>query len=94
MGAFDKLKANGSSTQKVVQTVRESKNTGSPTYVEVRDMETIIRDCIKENNLEQIYDNARISQVVNRVKSTNFENISKKWNGVDIGLARELCKLA
>ncbi|KAF9435153.1 hypothetical protein BGZ76_006821 [Entomortierella beljakovae] len=94
MGALAKLKENKSSPQQVIDTLRQSNNTGRPTHLEIQDMETIIRDCIKENTLEKYYDNARIAEVVKRVKSTNFENISKNWNGVNIGFARELCKLA
>ncbi|KAF9411880.1 hypothetical protein BGZ76_005285 [Entomortierella beljakovae] len=94
MGALARLKENGSSPQQVIKVVRDSNNTGDPTGVEVQNMEAIIRDCIKENTLGGYYDDDRIAQVVKRVKRTNFENISKNWNGVNIGLARELCKLA
>ncbi|KAF9103351.1 hypothetical protein BGX27_010622 [Mortierella sp. AM989] len=94
MGAFDKLRKAGKNTDGLVKAIQDSRNTGTPTREEIRDIEAIIRDCIRENNLGTIYDNARISKVVDRVKRTNFETISKSWNGVDIQLARELCKLA
>ncbi|KAF9088599.1 hypothetical protein BGX27_002674 [Mortierella sp. AM989] len=94
MGVVDYLKKIGKTPDGLVTAIRESRNTGNPTREEIRDIEAIIRDCIKENNLGTIYDNARVSKVVDRVKGTNFETISKNWNGVDIQLARELCKLA
>ncbi|KAF9094380.1 hypothetical protein BGX27_001467 [Mortierella sp. AM989] len=94
MGALDRLKRDGKTSDSIVEAVRQSKNKGNPTHKEVEDIEDIIRKCVMENKLGAIYYEDKIHKIVKRVKRTNFETISKSWNGVDIPLARELCKLA